>query len=102
MRYEYECEKCGVFEEIISLKNFTRTRPCPKCKGDARKIISGAAPQTFEPYFDRIQNKEFKTKRDFETYCRERNLYKPTQKEIKAHREEYADLGRKTSHGNAR
>lgn len=96
MVYEYECTRCvKVFEVIKKLKNFTTTEKCPKCGGNARKIISSMqASIGWEPYFDKIQNKEFRTRGQFERYCREKNLYRPTAQQIKVHREEYEHKGK--------
>ncbi len=43
--YEYRCEKCGhQFEELVSLKEGSRNRQCPKCSGrSAHKIMSVCA-----------------------------------------------------------
>lgn len=105
MIYEYYCETCKkTFEMTLKLKEFTTTMKCLYCEGRAsNQIASRQAVNTFNPYFDKIQNKQFNTKKEFETYCRQKNLYKPTQREIKEHRDQYADVGDKkeSSHGNA-
>lgn len=107
MIYEYYCKKCdAAFDKIMRLKDFTTTAKCPECGKSAKKQLSfRQASKTFEPYFDKVQNRFFRSEKDFNTYCRQKNLYKPTQSEIRAHRELYADLGSKKkegpSHGNA-
>lgn len=95
MLYEYECVRCvKTFEVVKSLKNFTTTETCPECGGDARKIISSRqAALGWEPYFDKIQNREFRTRGQFEKYCREKNLQRPTASWIKQHREQFEHKG---------
>lgn len=97
MVYEFQCKKCNaVHEKVLPLKKLTTTIRCKDCGGNARRIISGRqAAQTFEPHFNKIQNKYFRTKKEFESYCRERNLYKPTEQEIRRHREEFSGVGPK-------
>jgi len=95
MLYEYKCSRCGnVFEVVMKLKDFTTTKKCRQCGGRGKKQLSSRhAVSVFEPYHDKIQNRVFNTRKEFDTYCREKDLYKPTQSEIKVHREEYS--GRK-------
>ena len=39
--YEYRCRKCGnVFEEWVKTFDSPELEPCPKCGGDAERIIS--------------------------------------------------------------
>ena len=41
--YEYECKKCGHrFEELQEMS--AAQPPCPKCKGDVRKLLTAATP----------------------------------------------------------
>lgn len=95
MTYEYECTRCvKVFEVVKRLKNFTTTEKCPECGCSAKKIISShQSSHGWEPYFDKIQGREFRTKGQFEKYCREKNLFRPTASQIRAHREEYEHKG---------
>ena len=91
MIYEYSCEHCvKTFEVVKPLKNFTTTETCGQCGREAKKILSTKqAAQGFEPYFDKIQGREFRTKGQLEKYCKEKNLYRPTASQIRAHREEF-------------
>ena len=39
--YEYRCRKCGnVFEEWVKTFDSPELEPCPKCGGDAERIMS--------------------------------------------------------------
>jgi putative FmdB family regulatory protein len=40
--YEYKCEACQeTFEEIVTLKEYDKLPPCPKCKSkQTKKLIS--------------------------------------------------------------
>jgi len=93
MIYEYKCNDCdAVHERVLKIKNFTTTAKCPHCDGVAEKIISLTArvdSSVFEEYYDKIQGRSFKTRRDFESYCKEKNLYRPTQDKIDRHRSEF-------------
>lgn len=38
--YEYRCRKCGnVFEEWVKTFDSPELEPCPKCGGDAERIM---------------------------------------------------------------
>lgn len=37
--YEYECPKCGVFEEIQKITDEALTK-CPKCGKDVKRLVS--------------------------------------------------------------
>lgn len=37
--YEYECKKCGIFEEIQKIKD-KPLKKCPKCGDSVKKLIS--------------------------------------------------------------
>ena len=42
--YEYRCRKCGnVFEEWVKTFDSPELEPCPKCGGDAERIISNTS-----------------------------------------------------------
>lgn len=93
--YTYKCSKCGKTHETVQkVSEHTQTDPC-FCGGMAKSIIVGSHAQPFETYYDRFQNVEFKSKKQFERYCKEKNLYKPTQQEINRHREEFQTSGPK-------
>jgi putative FmdB family regulatory protein len=38
--YEYKCPGCGVFEEFHTMDKIPVTGRCPKCEGEAGRIIS--------------------------------------------------------------
>jgi len=41
MRYEFKCKNCGEeFEESRPLSENSNTSTCPKCKKEAKKIMS--------------------------------------------------------------
>ena len=42
--YEYRCRKCGnVFEEWVKTFDSPELEPCPKCGGDAERIMSNTS-----------------------------------------------------------
>jgi putative FmdB family regulatory protein len=42
--YEYNCSKCeNVFEEWLKFSEERESMPCPRCGGEARRIISNTA-----------------------------------------------------------
>lgn len=46
--YDYRCRKCGhVFELFHGIKD-EKPRRCPRCKGPARRVISGGAGILFK------------------------------------------------------
>lgn len=38
--YEYDCPHCGPFIELVSLRAYTPTYPCPACGGASSRVIS--------------------------------------------------------------
>ena len=38
--YEYDCSHCGPFVELIALRNYTASYPCPECGNIAGRVIS--------------------------------------------------------------
>lgn len=50
-RYDYRCEKDGVFELTVPLGTQPSSSPCPECGGDSPRIFS--APLTAPPGLDR-------------------------------------------------
>ena len=38
--YEYKCSSCGVFEEFHTMDKVPATGRCPRCEGEAGRIIS--------------------------------------------------------------
>lgn len=38
--YEYQCDECGPFTEILSLQNYTPRCLCPNCGEQAKRVIS--------------------------------------------------------------
>ncbi|MDR0663723.1 MAG: hypothetical protein LBF80_06570 [Spirochaetaceae bacterium] len=41
--YEYECKKCGDAFELFQSMSDEPVRVCPKCGGEARRLINGGA-----------------------------------------------------------
>lgn len=50
-RYDYRCEKDGVFELTMPLGTQPSSAPCPECGGDAPRVFS--APLTAPPGLDK-------------------------------------------------
>jgi putative FmdB family regulatory protein len=40
--YEFECKKCGIFDEVYGINSNIQSSPCPKCGELANKIMSSA------------------------------------------------------------
>ena len=38
--YEYECNKCGLFEQFISIKHYEHIIDCPTCDNDSHRKYS--------------------------------------------------------------
>ena len=38
--YEYECNKCGLFEQFISIKHYEHIIECPTCDNDSHRKYS--------------------------------------------------------------
>ncbi len=64
--YEYECSKCGhKFEEFQKMSD-KPVAPCPKCKGNGQRLISGGAGFIFKGsgfYHTDYKNKNKKEKK---------------------------------------
>lgn len=45
--YDYECKKCGIFEEFQSI-TAEPMKKCPECGGPVRRLISGGAGVIFK------------------------------------------------------
>jgi putative FmdB family regulatory protein len=41
--YEYECKKCGDSFELFQSMSEEPVKVCPKCGGEARRLINGGA-----------------------------------------------------------
>lgn len=37
--YEYQCDECGVFEEMRPMSRFMDPCPCPECGVEARRVM---------------------------------------------------------------
>lgn len=61
------------------------------------KELSRGVPTVmrWQPYYDKFQCREFKTRKQFEEYCKRNNLDRPEQAKINAHREQYQTHGPK-------
>lgn len=46
--YEYECKRCGRFEELRDMDN--RHASCPCCHGEAILLISKSIHKMFNPF----------------------------------------------------
>ena len=86
--YTYRRSICGEeFDAHVKLGDFTRYLPC-KCIGMAVLQMTPVQGDVWEPYYDRMQCREFKTKRQFKTFCSENGCHQVTSKEAKIAREE--------------
>jgi len=46
--YEYECKKCGHHFEKLQKMSEPPLKKCPKCKGEAKRLISAGAGLIFK------------------------------------------------------
>jgi putative FmdB family regulatory protein len=63
--YDYRCEKCGHQFEVFHGMRERKTRRCPRCKGRARRVISGGAGLIFKGsgfYITDHRSKDYKEK----------------------------------------
>lgn len=89
--YVIHCERC----KRLILKEDKDLEDCPPEPESRPLELRCPAVHTMKSYYDKFQNREFRTRKQLEGYCKERNLYKPTQTEIRQHREEYQVSGPK-------
>jgi len=47
MKYDFRCDEHGVFEVVQSMKDTTKTYPCPECNVEALKFIGSTSPVHF-------------------------------------------------------
>ena len=45
--YEYECPKCGIFEELQNI-NENKLKKCPKCRSKITSLIGKVGPPQFK------------------------------------------------------
>jgi len=43
--YEYRCDACGEYLEVIRKTGDKKPQPCPKCRAEMRKVLSSPAIQ---------------------------------------------------------
>ena len=74
--YEWTCPDHGVFEELRSVKAFSKTAKCPEC-GQVSPIKPskiGKHIMDFTAGWNGGAGKHFNTKKDRETWMREKNM----------------------------
>lgn len=77
--YCYECESCGPFEEVQSMKD-DRLTSCPRCGGKCQRVLPPPVPVHFVDHYWEQENggkgryisQLASRKGDPEAYCRNR------------------------------
>ena len=78
--YDYECTMCGYRFEVFHDMNSTLTKRCPKCRGKAKKLISGGSGLIFKgPGFYITDYKKKSSKNDTAVESKEKSLTNNTQ-----------------------
>jgi putative FmdB family regulatory protein len=74
--FEHRCPKHGVFEHYASIKQFTKVRECPDCGSPSPLIFSklGKHIVDFTAGWNGGAGKHFDSKKDRETWMREKNM----------------------------
>ena len=74
--YEHKCPKHGVFEHYTSVKQFTKSRECPDCGAASPLVFSklGKHIVDFTAGWNGGAGKVFNSKKDRETWMREKNM----------------------------
>ncbi len=74
--YSHKCPKHGVFENLISVKQFSRKAKCPECGTSSPLVFSkiGKHIVDFTAGWNGGAGRYFNSKKDRETWMREKNM----------------------------